>query len=373
MSDSFTVSDSRTASPFVRRFAIAVLFMAVLLIWWGAATTTKQAGMAFADWPLSLGSINPPGWLSYMVPFLEHSHRLLATVVGLLVLAFFAMIYGRSGKRIIEVVSLVIGLAVIFAIFVVAGAERSDADRKANALLLGSLLSLGPIAWLAWSWVKRDWSLLTKLSALALLMVTLQAILGGLRVTEVSDFFAVLHGCLGQVFFCVLLLIVMVTRPGWSSFGIGRPGGPEKWVRRASMGLLGLISSQLVFGAAMRHFHREGLADTGLLRTAGQWIPDFDEPILTVMFLHKANGWLILVAMVLLLVLMRRRGYGAGSGLRHVGGIFLALLVQISLGLAVIATGKHFWLTNFHVVNGLLILAMAFSLVVRTSKRVAIE
>lgn len=373
MSGNVTISNSIEACPFLRRFAIVVLAMAVLLIWWGAATTTKQAGMAFTDWPLSLGSINPPGWLSYMVPFLEHSHRLLATVVGLLVLALFTLIYGRSGKQAIEVLLLVIGLAIIFATFVVAGAERSDPNRKANALLLGSLLSFAPIGWLAWSWVKRDWPLLTKLSALALLMVTVQAILGGLRVTEVSDFFAVLHGCLGQVFFCVLLLIVMVTRPEWPRFGIGCMGRPKMWVRRASMVLLGLISSQLIFGAAMRHFHREGLADTGLLRTAGQWIPSFDEPILTVMFLHKANGWLILAAVLGLLVLMRRCGYGLGCGLRHVRVILLALLVQISLGLAVIATGKHFWLTNFHVVNGLLILALVFSLVVRASKRVATE
>lgn len=373
MSGSDTISNSNQTSPFLRRFAIVVLAMAVLLIWWGAATTTKQAGMAFADWPLSLGSINPPGWLSYMVPFLEHSHRLLATVVGLLVLALFTMIYVRSGKQAFEVLLLVLGLATIFAIFVVAGAERSDPDRKANAFLLGSLLSLAPIGWLSWSWVKRDWSFLTKLSALALLMVTIQAILGGLRVTEVSDFFAVLHGCLGQAFFCVLLLIVMVTRPVWPSFGIGRMGRSKIWVRRSAIAILGLISSQLIFGAAMRHFHREGLADTGLLRTAGQWIPEFDEPILTVMFLHKANGWLILAAVLGFLVLMRRFGHGPGSGLRHLWVILLALVVQICLGLAVIATGKHFWLTNFHVINGLLILALAFSLVVRAAKRVATE
>jgi heme a synthase len=368
-----TPSSPTEAGPFLRRFAIVVLAMAALLIWWGAATTTKQAGMAFADWPLSLGSVNPPGWLSYMVPFLEHSHRLLATVVGLLVLALFAMVYVRSAKRAFEVIMVVLGLAIVFAVFVIAGAERSAPDRKANAMLLGSLFSLAPISWLWWSWVKRGWSLLAKLSALALLMVTIQAILGGLRVTEVSDFFAVLHGCLGQAFFCVLLLIVLVTRPSWSGFGIGYTGLPRLWVRRASVGLLGLVSSQLIFGAAMRHFHREGLADTGLLRTSGRWIPDFDEPILTVMFLHKANGWLILGAMVGFLFMMRKLGRGTGCALRHLQVIFLALLVQISLGLAVIATGKHFWLTNFHVINGLLILALTFSLVVRSSKPVATE
>jgi len=45
--------------PF-RLFARIVVVVAILLVWWGAATTTKQAGMVFADWPLSLGSFNPP-------------------------------------------------------------------------------------------------------------------------------------------------------------------------------------------------------------------------------------------------------------------------------------------------------------------------
>ena len=75
------------------RYSCAVLAVAILLIWWGAATTTKQAGMAFADWPLSLGSINPDGWLRNLVPFLEHSHRLLASLVGVMVLILFSWAY----------------------------------------------------------------------------------------------------------------------------------------------------------------------------------------------------------------------------------------------------------------------------------------
>ena len=85
-------------------FAKAVVVVAILLVWWGAATTTKQAGMVFADWPLSLGSFNPPGWLENMIPFLEHSHRLLAKLVGILVLVLFSWSYVKSGRRALEVV-----------------------------------------------------------------------------------------------------------------------------------------------------------------------------------------------------------------------------------------------------------------------------
>jgi heme A synthase len=131
-------------------FSRLVVFVAVLLVWWGAATTTKQAGMVFADWPLSLGTVNPPGWLEHMVPFLEHSHRLLAKLVGILVLALFAWAYVRTRQQALEVVGLVLLLAVVLGVFIAAGSERFDADLKRRLLLTALGLSVLPIAWLAW-------------------------------------------------------------------------------------------------------------------------------------------------------------------------------------------------------------------------------
>src|SRR3954462_4088147 len=48
----------------------------------GACTTSIGAGMAFPDWPLSNGSVNPHGWLTEIDKFAEHSHRLSASVMG---------------------------------------------------------------------------------------------------------------------------------------------------------------------------------------------------------------------------------------------------------------------------------------------------
>lgn len=352
------MNDIRAEGTAFQNFTRVVVAFAVLLIWWGAATTTKQAGMAFADWPLSFGSVNPEGWLSRMVPFLEHSHRLLATLTGLLVLALFAWAYAKTGKRALEVVALVVVLTVIFGIFIAGGAERTDPERKRSLLLLGAGLSLIPFGWLFWSWKGRSWRLIEKLSALALLMVTTQAILGGLRVTEISNTFAVLHGCLAQAFFCLLILIVMVAGRNWESarFDVSPA------IRVGAVILLASISLQLVLGASMRHFHRYGLADTGLLKTQGEWIPDFGEPIITVMFFHKTTAYLILGVAVVLFVLSK----GNRRPFRHAGLIVGLLLAQISLGLTVIATGKHFWMTNFHVLNGLAILAITFVFLVKS-------
>jgi heme A synthase len=62
-----------------------------------------------------------------------------------------------------------------------------------------------------------------------------------------------------------------------------------------------------------------------------------------------------------------RRSLENGDALRRLLGLVAVLLVaQLTLGVAVIATGKSFWITNFHVLNGLAILALSFLGAVRT-------
>ncbi len=365
-----STSTLQPAGRAYRRFARFVVFVAVLLVWWGAATTTKQAGMVFADWPLSLGTVNPPGWLEHMILFLEHSHRLLAKLVGLLVLALFAWAYVRSGRRALEVGALVLFLALVLGVFIAAGGERMDLRSKQRLLAFALALSTLPVAWLVWSWRARGWNLLQKLSALALLMVTAQAILGGMRVTEISNALAVAHGCFAQGFFCVLILLAMASGEAWPRGGfVGDPGLLRR-ARLAGLALVVLVLVQLIFGASMRHFHRHALPDDGLILTQGRWIPSFEDPMIAFLFLHKFTGFSLLLyvsGMVL------RLGGGTpnpalgrlGTPRRHVSAILALIGVQIALGLGVIGTGKSFWVTNVHVLNGLVLLALAFVFLVR--------
>lgn len=353
-----------------RRFARFVVFVAILLVWWGAATTTKQAGMVFADWPLSLGTVNPPGWLEHMIPFLEHSHRLLAKLVGLLVLALFAWSYVRSGKRALEVAGIVLLLAVVLGVFIAAGSERMDVLLKRRLLSVALALSLLPLAWLVWSWRARGWNLLQKLSALALLMVTAQAILGGMRVTEISNALAVAHGCFAQCFFCVLILIAMVSGEAWPRGGFWGDPGLRRRARTAGIVLVVIVLAQLVFGASMRHFHRHALPDDGLILTQGRWIPSFEDPMIAFLFLHKFTAFSLLL--FVLGMVLRLDGGRPNEALgrlstprRHASAILALIGVQIALGLTVIGTGKSFWVTNVHVLNGLILLALAFVFVVR--------
>jgi hypothetical protein len=80
------MSQPESAAPDRRLFGLCLLTLAwsVLVLQAGGFTTSIQAGMAFLDWPLSNGSVNPPGWLTEIEKFAEHSHRLAATGLGLL-------------------------------------------------------------------------------------------------------------------------------------------------------------------------------------------------------------------------------------------------------------------------------------------------
>ncbi len=360
-------SSTIARSTAFQRFSISVVVCAVLLIWWGAATTTADAGMAFHDWPLSLGSVNPEGWLSYAIPFWEHSHRLLATLVGVLVLVQFCWSYIRSWKQALECLLVTIMLAMVFSAYVKAGAERVDPEIKAALMNRAYLLSLLPLAWLITGFFRSSWDFLTKCCGLALIMVTTQAIFGGLRVTEISDALAVVHGCFGQLFFCLLVLIALASRQSWATFGFTFSDRSKKWIRTSSALLFVSVVMQLIWGASMRHHHRYGLADEGLLLTQGQLIPPLDDGIIALMFLHKSTGFLLGFLILGIFLLTRSFGtLGAGKPSRRLSQTLLIMVVvQISLGLGVIASAKEFWVTNVHVLNGLGILAVSFVFAVR--------
>lgn len=354
---------SQFYSVALRRYIGVLIAATVFLIWLGAATTTEQAGMAFADWPLSQGSINPDGWLKFLPLFLEHSHRLSAKLVGFLTLGLLIWTYGStSKKRGFEVLGIFLFLALIFGVFIASGSERVSASRKQLLLTTGVVSSLIPVGWLIVSWLRRGWTLLQKLSALALLMVTAQAFFGGLRVTEISDSWAVFHGCFAQAFFCVLILIAIVASPKWEG---SRPVVAHR-SRSALMSFTTIsvcvVVTQLALGALMRHHHRFGLADSGIVKTGGELVPAFDHPIITIMFFHKVTALAIfLLAFVFFGWLVRQKNMDVRF-VRFQSIVAGLLVAQVTLGVLVIVTEKSFWITNFHVINGLAILACAFSI-----------
>src|SRR5277367_6515827 len=93
------------------KVAAAWVFVLVAL---GAFTTSINAGMAFPDWPLSNGSLNPHGWLSHLDMFAEHSHRLSAGIMTCVTLVLAVWLWrteSRAWLRRLGVWALVLVLA----------------------------------------------------------------------------------------------------------------------------------------------------------------------------------------------------------------------------------------------------------------------
>ncbi len=86
----------------------AVVFQA------GGFTTSIGAGMAFLDWPLSNGSVNPPGWLTDLDMFAEHSHRLAAAKFGLIAVGLAAVHALRERRRPVRLLAFaLVGLIIV--------------------------------------------------------------------------------------------------------------------------------------------------------------------------------------------------------------------------------------------------------------------
>ncbi len=193
----------RTARRLPYLLALLTAVCIFPLIFVGAGVTTKGAGMAFPDWPTSDGSyVIPKGWLSDPMKLWEHSHRLIGWTVGM--------------------------------------------------LAIGSVVA---------SW--REARAARILARVTLLMIIVQGVLGGLRVTEVSRTLAMVHGIWGQVTFCVAATTALLTSSALKSAPIE--------VSRARFyqngGVISFIAVlvQVSLGAGYRHFQCSGSLVTHVL------------------------------------------------------------------------------------------------------------
>ncbi|MBC24297.1 MAG: hypothetical protein CMJ32_10330 [Phycisphaerae bacterium] len=218
-------------------FAIVASSTVFLLLITGGLVTGLEAGLAVPDWPNSFGHNMLLYPLSEMTGgiYYEHAHRLYGMLVGLTVLVMTVLMFACERRR-----------------------------------------------WIGW------------LTAVVLLMVCLQGLMGGLRVTGTltlsqdatqlspSTILAIIHGVFGQVVFCMLVLIAAFTSRTWLE-GSRRtiPGAvSDTWV---SALLVLVLLVQLVLGACYRHLHGHSDGTEGLLYPA--WA----------LYGHAMNATLVLI------------------------------------------------------------------------------
>ncbi|MFN0244220.1 MAG: COX15/CtaA family protein [Planctomycetota bacterium] len=190
----------RAPSTWPARLALLTCLAAVPLIFFGGAVTTLRAGLAIDGW-----LVLEPGrgdhflwfypiekWFRDTGTFVEHTHRQIGSLVGLLAIATVVATFLATRVRIARHAAL-----------------------------------------------------------LALLAVVLQGVLGGLRVLEKSDDLAFLHGCFAQATFALLGASVILLAPRWQQAEVHSLTRTP--LRGLSIWTCALVYVQIVVGAWLRH------------------------------------------------------------------------------------------------------------------------
>lgn len=185
-------------SVWPHRWAVALVCATFPLIWVGGLVTTYKAGMAVPDWPSTYGyNLFLYPWQTWVYGpwklFIEHGHRLFASMVGMLAIGFLAS-----------------------------------------------------------TWLCQRGALLRWLGVVALVGVIFQGILGGMRVRFDEVQLAKIHGCVGPAFFAFSVALAVVTSQVWRYGAAKNCAGMAKVQRLAIITTL-LAYCQLVLGSQLRH------------------------------------------------------------------------------------------------------------------------
>ena len=326
-------------NPWLHRFALLTAFATLGLIGLGGLVTSHGAGMAVPDWPTSYG------YNMFALPFkfwkggafFEHTHRLLASGIGLLTTVLAVWLWRKESRR-----------------------------------------------WLRW------------LGVAAFFGVVLQGVLGGLRVVLFKDEIGIFHAALAQMFFVLVSAIALFTSRWWQ--GQNAECGmqnAESSLRRIFLFTTVLIFLQLILGATMRHQHA-GLAipdfplahgklwpDTGAAAVArynAQRMELGGENSITALQIylqmaHRLGAALILGAVSLCAWKVRSSGFsrseppegGTPSVLRRLTPLWLGLiLLQAAFGAWTIWSNKAADVATAHVLVGAISLVMGALLTIMT-------
>ncbi len=369
------VSDNR----WLHRFAVLTALATLGLICIGGLVTSHEAGMSVPDWPNSyhynMFLFPPSKWVGGIL--YEHTHRLLASTVGLLVVALTRWLGGRESRRTLAIVGALEVLAglVIFALW---------PTQKATGGFLTGIGGVVLLAALAWFRNKRSADPLPQLGWLAFALVQVQGLLGGLRVVLFKDQIGIFHAALAQLFFVLLCAIALLTSKWW----MRRKGNLElgtwnlelrngKGMQQIFLATTVLIFVQLILGATMRHQHA-GLAIRDFPLAYGKLWPATDpasvarynehrveitnyNPItafqIQLQMVHRIVAVLILGA-VTFCAWKAWRKFSWSSPMTKLAAFWLGLILcQVALGAATILSDKAADVATAHVLVGALSLA----------------
>ncbi len=315
----------------LHRFALVTAGCTFLLIIAGGMVTSTQSGLSVPDWPNTYGHFMFAFPLNQMVGgiFYEHTHRMIASLVGLLTVILAVWLWRREDRRWVRI----LGLAAL-------------------AAVIG------------------------------------QGVLGGITVLFLlPTLISVSHATLAQTFFLVVVSIAFVTSRWWRTAQPERESGDGRTLVRLAGLTTAAVFIQLILGAVMRHSNA-GLAVPDFPLAYGQLFPSLspgaldqynrllidkgiriaaDDPVtggqILIHMLHRV--WASVVAFLVLwssVRLILRRKILPRSIVRF-GYLLPAILVlQIALGGLTVLSGKAAIITTAHVATGAALLGASLLL-----------
>lgn len=259
-----------TYNPWLHRLALSTVCVALVTLVAGALVTSKNAGMAFRDWPTSDGhNMLTYPWLADFArdwdKFLEHGHRLAGMLIGLWSIGLVWFITRNEPRRWVKLAAVGVLVGVILQGLL--GGFRVWLDERGLAMLHGafaacvfSLMAVVATA-LSRTWVTAKERFtdvrLSAVRSLALMTVgvlAIQYILGGLIRHKGTG----LHEHLGLG---ILALLIVTT----NAIVAHRSG--IVWLRRSAWLLLAIVLVQVALGGAA-WITKFGFGTTGYVAVA---------------------------------------------------------------------------------------------------------
>jgi cytochrome c oxidase assembly protein subunit 15 len=287
---------------------VALVCATFPLIWVGGLVTTNDAGMAVPDWPNTYGyNLFLYPWQTWIYGpwelFIEHGHRLLGSLVGMLAIAMVVASWWCGATR---------------------------AARWASVLLLAGVIG--------------------------------QGVLGGMRVIEDQVRLAKIHGCFGPLVFALAVAVAAITSRRWRQTTRERSAILLKIERLAAATTL-LAYVQLVLGSQLRHLAAD--ARPGDFRIwlvfhlvcAALLLVQIMALAVATVGTHRHERWLIRPAMGLVTLVCLQLGLGAATWVTKYGWPGWMGSFDWAAGYTVLANGRpQAWITTAHVAIGSLIL-----------------